>query len=34
MLLVSLIPPNSRGRDGGAWWASVYGVVQSRTRLK
>ena len=21
-------------RDGGAWWASVYGVTQSRTRLK
>ena len=21
-------------RDGGPWWASVYGVAQSRTRLK
>ena len=21
-------------RDGGAWWATVYGVVQSQTRLK
>ena len=21
-------------RDGGSWWASVYGVAQSRTRLK
>ena len=21
-------------RDGGAWWAFVYGVAQSRTRLK
>ena len=21
-------------RDGGAWWASVYGVTQSRTQLK
>ena len=21
-------------RDGGAWWAAVYGVVQSRTRLE
>ena len=21
-------------RDGGAWWASIYGVTQSRTRLK
>ena len=21
-------------RDGAAWWAAVYGVAQSRTRLK
>ena len=21
-------------RDGGAWWAAVYAVAQSRTRLK
>ena len=21
-------------RDGGAWWAAVYGVTQSWTRLK
>ena len=21
-------------RDGGAWWAAVYGVAQSRKRLK
>ena len=21
-------------RDGGAWWASIYGVTQNRTRLK
>ena len=21
-------------RDGGAWWAAVYGISQSRTRLK
>ena len=21
-------------RDGGAWWAGIYGVAQSRTRLK
>ena len=21
-------------RDGGAWWAADYGVIQSRTRLK
>ena len=20
--------------DGGAWWAAIYGVIQSRTRLK
>ena len=20
-------------RDGGAWWAAIYGVAQSRTRL-
>ena len=29
-LLLSVINP----RDGGAWWAAVYGVAQSRTRLK
>ena len=21
-------------RDGGAWWAAIYGVAESRTRLK
>ena len=21
-------------RDGGAWWAAIYGVAQSRTRVK
>ena len=21
-------------RDGGAWWAAVYGVAQSQTRLR
>jgi len=21
-------------RDGGAWWVAIYGVAQSRTRLK
>ena len=21
-------------RDGGAWWAAIYGVTQSQTRLK
>ena len=24
---------NSLPRDGGAWWAAVYGVAQSQTRL-
>ena len=27
-----LLPGESR--DGGAWWAAVYGVAQTRTRLK
>ena len=26
--------PMSEVRDGGAWWAAIYGVAQSRTRLK
>ena len=26
--------PLENPRDGGAWWAAVYGVTQSRTRLK
>ena len=26
------LPGESQG--GGAWWAAVYGVTQSRTRLK
>ena len=26
------LPENPR--DGGAWWAAIYGVAQSRTRLK
>ena len=21
-------------RDGGVWWAAIYGLIQSRTRLK
>ena len=21
-------------KDGGAWWAAIFGVAQSRTRLK
>ena len=28
----SSVLPNPR--DGGAWWAAVYGVAESRTRLK
>ena len=28
------LPGESQGREGGAWWAAVYGVAQSRTRLK
>ena len=27
-----ILPGESQGR--GAWWAAVYGVAQSRTRLK
>ena len=26
--------PLENPRDGGAWWAAVYGVAQSQTRLK
>ena len=26
--------PTENPRDGGAWWAAVYGVTQSRTRMK
>ena len=26
--------PMENPRDGEAWWAAVYGVAQSRTRLK
>ena len=33
-----VVMPSSRGssqpRDGGAWWAAVYGVTQSWTQLK
>ena len=33
------LPGESQGRgslikDGGAWWAAIYGVAQSQTRLK
>ena len=29
-----LVVPRENPRDGGAWWAAVSGVAQSRTRLK
>ena len=32
--LFSLVLERICPRDGGAWWAAVYGVAQSRTRLK
>ena len=31
---IVLFPCLENPRDGGAWWAAVYGVAQSRTRLK
>ena len=33
-LLLSKCSCLENPRDGGAWWASIYGVTQSRTRLK
>ena len=33
-LIVVLICISLVMNDGGAWWAAVYGVAQSRTRLK
>jgi len=33
-LLYSVFVCLENPRDGGAWWAAVYGVAQSRTRLK
>ena len=27
-------PGMENPRDGGAWWAALYGIAQSRTRLK
>ena len=27
-------PCRGNPRDTGAWWAAIYGVTQSRTRLK
>ena len=32
MLQLVFLPGESQGR--GAWWAALYGVAQSRTRLK
>ena len=34
MVHVLLKPGLENPRDGRAWWAAVYGVTQSRTRLK
>ena len=34
MVHILLKPGLENPRDGGAWWAAVYGVAQSRTRLK
>ena len=41
ILMLKMFPNLARGssclenpRDGEAWWATVYGVAQSRTRLK
>ena len=33
-MTVLRLPCLENPRDGGAWWAAVYGVAQSRTRLK
>ena len=30
----SSVPAWRIPRDGGAWWAAIYGVAQSRTQLK
>ena len=29
-----IVHPQPQAGDGGAWWAAVYGVAQSQTRLK
>ena len=34
VLKVSTVGRWDRVKDGEAWWAAVYGVTQSRTRLK
>ena len=33
-ILALRIPGTEKPRDEGAWWAAIYGVTQSRTRLK
>ena len=33
-ILAKVIIYRTNPMDGGAWWAAVYGVTQSRTRLK
>ena len=30
----SVLAWRKNSRDGGAWWAAVYGVAQNQTRLK
>ena len=34
VLLAEIIRTVRITGDGGAWWAAVYGVTQSRTQLK
>ena len=31
---ISITSDMENPRDGGAWWSAIYGVAQSRTRLK
>jgi len=33
-LLFNLLSRLENPRDGGAWWAAIYGVAQNQTRLK
>ena len=34
MVISNSLFTEGQRRGGGAWWAAVYGVAQSRTRLK
>ena len=34
LIFIDLLSCLENPRSGGAWWAAVYGVAQSRTRLK